>query len=127
MKKEGLPANVNPFSVITNYCICDALVAGEFPNYFRDDAFNKAMFGCFCRARKIKHGALNQKEAELLIAAVVNLDPIMAIAVKEVYQHVIPENLQKEVPVVRTKKGQCLSQAVVNPEVFETKLTTPIE
>jgi len=118
MKNVGLPANVNPFSVIVDYCLCDGLVAGEFPNYFRDNAFPQALRGCFCRARKVKCEALSQKEAELLVETVVKTDPIMAIGVKEAYKHIVPAHLMKEVLIVRTKNGQCTESEIVNKDIL---------
>ncbi len=114
MDKQGLPANVNPFCVVDDHCLCDGLHAYHWPGYFAEiprSEPNRNPCGVTARA-DVQMPALSQQEAEAFVRDVHDHDCLSRVfAVKEEWKHLIPADLRKSVLVAKTTEGHCLSDA----------------
>ena len=107
MVKEGVPANINPFSIITDRDICDGSLEMEAPGYFSN--INSEGGNCDTYApSEIEKLALSQKQAEDLVRNLSNADVVRSLAVKEPYAHIIPADLKNLIPVSKGLNDTCL-------------------
>ena len=108
--KNGLPENVNPFSIVADICICDGILGSKFPTYFSADGkFGADQFGschsCFALV-KVRTPSLSQAEAEALVRRLHQADSLGIVAVKEPYAHIIPADLKKSVRIAQSTGGR---------------------
>ena len=110
--KDGVPSNTNPFCVV-----CDIL--GDFGHH--DDPgirehYIRIDVDIPYAPEDIRGPALSQEEAERLVRAIYEKDTLGsrsmggAIAVRSEYAHIIPADMEDEVPVVDSKDtldGRC--------------------
>ncbi len=110
--ETGIPENTNPFSVLTDVCICDGILVAEFPLYFSMDGNFPSDDFSSCRTcfapPEIQVKRLSQAEAEALVRRACEVDPVGVVTVKEPYAHIIPRDLKKTVGVTKNPTGRCV-------------------
>jgi len=96
MNKEGLPANTNPFLIVSDECVDDDSLEKAMPDYF--------MFKHSCDlpfAILPTSPVFSQEEAEILVRKVLTVDPEARFAVQEQHRHIIPEQLKNHIRLTK--------------------------
>ena len=106
MSRDGIGANVNPFSVIEDEDICDGSLVRVAPKFFIKDGDTLTTLAPVM----VRSPARSQKSAEALVCKLQRSDPNRSFAVKEEFFHIIPLDLRDEIRVTKSSESTCHSR-----------------